>query len=186
MFLLECGTDWESALDLFSIHHRRQSAVAVCFSAVQSLYCMQGTKNGLYQHKRDRLGQKWGHKSKIPKYPFNQLLFGSLPTFPLNFVQVCESICKLVAANKRKQYLMIICCSFVSCFLSQLPVNSRWTQTQQIDSSDYLKTSRKSNLSGKISHILIIQRDLTAGSCCVKMVWRVAVTGRSTGKDWLK
>ena len=38
----------------------------------------------------------------------------------------------------------------------------------------------------RISHILIIQTDsTTAASCCVAMVWTVAVTGRSSGEEEL-
>lgn len=69
------------------------------------------------------------------------------------------------------------------CSLHQISLSSHWMQTQQTSSSKCQKTTRRWHWWRKSSYILSIQKDLTAGSCCVKTHCLDAVTGRLSGRE---
>lgn len=69
------------------------------------------------------------------------------------------------------------------CSLHQTSLSSHWMQTQQTGSSKCQKTTRGWHWWRRSSCILSIQKDLTAGSCCVKTHCLDAVTGRLSGRE---
>lgn len=69
------------------------------------------------------------------------------------------------------------------CSPHQISLSSHWMQTQQTGSSKCQKTTRRWHWWRKSSCILSIQKDLTAGSCCVKTHCLDAVTGRLSGRE---
>lgn len=82
------------------------------------------------------------------------------------------------------QSMMVIELCAVPFF--QIPVNCRLTQTQPTGSLVYQTTTGRWPMWRRTSSTWIIRTDLTSGpSCCVKMLWPAAVTGRWNGEERL-